>query len=180
MTAVAINPTTSTPTTNPLAEGLHDYRVGEPCIMVIFGATGDLSGRKLLPALYNLAKQRLLPAGFAVVGAAIDDMTDDSFRKHADELGARIRARLEQLAARNAAVGEVRGLGPMLALELTEPTPDLAKAVTSAARDRGLVLLSCGIYGNVIRILVPLTIDDALLERGLDLLEESLGDARAG
>ena len=86
----------------------------------------------------------------------------------------------ELLAARNAAVGEVRGLGPMLALELTEATPDLAKAVTSAAHDRGLVLLSCGIYGNVIRILVPLTIDDALLERGLDLLEESLGDARAG
>src|SRR5450756_291088 len=76
MTAVA---------TNPLAEGLHDYRVGEPCLMVIFGATGDLSGRKLLPALYNLSKQRLLPAGFAVVGAAIDDMTDDSFRKHASE-----------------------------------------------------------------------------------------------
>ena len=70
---------------NPLAEGLHDYRVGEPCLMVIFGATGDLSGRKLLPALYNLAKQRLLPAGFAVVGAAIDDLTDDAFRKHASE-----------------------------------------------------------------------------------------------
>src|SRR3954468_14061880 len=108
------------------------------------------------------------------------EVKTDSFRKRAEELGARIRARLELLAARNAAVGEVRGLGPMLALELTEPTPDLAKAVTSAARDRGLVLLSCGIYGNVIRILVPLTIDDALLERGLDLLEESLGDARAG
>src|SRR3979490_1046287 len=70
---------------NPLAEGLHDYRVGEPCIMVIFGATGDLSGRKLLPALYNLAKQRLLPAGFAVVGAAIDDLSDDAFRKRAAE-----------------------------------------------------------------------------------------------
>ena len=108
------------------------------------------------------------------------EVKSDAFRKRAEELGIRIRARLEQLAARNAAVGEVRGLGPMLALELTEPTPDLAKAVTSAARDRGLVLLSCGIYGNVIRILVPLTIDDALLERGLDLLEESLGDARAG
>jgi 4-aminobutyrate aminotransferase / (S)-3-amino-2-methylpropionate transaminase / 5-aminovalerate transaminase len=108
------------------------------------------------------------------------EVRSGSFRKRAEELGARIRARLEQLAARNAAVGEVRGLGPMLALELTEPTPDLAKAITSAARDRGLVLLSCGIYGNVIRILVPLTIDDALLERGLDLLEESLGDARAG
>ena len=70
---------------NPLAEGLRDYRVAEPSLMVIFGATGDLSGRKLLPALYNLAKQRLLPAGFAVIGAAIDDLTDDSFRKHAAE-----------------------------------------------------------------------------------------------
>src|SRR6202140_4341144 len=54
--------------------------------MVIFGATGDLSGRKLLPALYNPAKQRLLPAGFAVVGAAIDDLTDDGFRKHAEDV----------------------------------------------------------------------------------------------
>jgi glucose-6-phosphate 1-dehydrogenase len=70
---------------NPLAEGLRDYRVAEPSLMVIFGASGDLSGRKLLPALYNLAKQRLLPAGFAVIGAAIDDLTDDSFRKHAAE-----------------------------------------------------------------------------------------------
>jgi len=68
---------------NPLAEGLHDYRVADPALMVIFGATGDLAGRKLLPALYNLAKQRMLPAGFAVVGAAIDDLTDDSFRQHA-------------------------------------------------------------------------------------------------
>src|SRR5438445_9380336 len=70
---------------NPLAEGLHDYRVAEPALMVIFGATGDLSGRKLLPALYNLAKQRLLPAGFAVVGAAIDDLSDDAFRKRATD-----------------------------------------------------------------------------------------------
>jgi 4-aminobutyrate aminotransferase/(S)-3-amino-2-methylpropionate transaminase len=108
------------------------------------------------------------------------EVKGDAFRKRAEELGVRIRARLELLAARNAAIGEVRGLGPMLALELTEPTPGLAKAVTTAAHDRGLVLLSCGIYGNVIRILVPLTIDDALLERGLDLLEESLGDARSG
>jgi 4-aminobutyrate aminotransferase-like enzyme len=120
------------------------------------------------------------PLACVAAAAVLREVKGDGFRKRADELGVRIRARLELLAARNAAVGEVRGLGPMLALELTEPTPDLAKAVTSAARDRGLVLLSCGIYGNVIRILVPLTIDDALLERGLDLLEESLGDARAG
>lgn len=71
---------------NPLAEGLHDYRVADPSLMVIFGATGDLSARKLLPALYNLAKQRLLPAGFAIVGAAIDDLGDDAFRKHATDV----------------------------------------------------------------------------------------------
>src|SRR5260370_23659896 len=53
--------------------------------MGIFGATGDLSGRKLLPALYTLAKQRSLPAGFAVVGAAIDELTDDAFRKLASD-----------------------------------------------------------------------------------------------
>jgi glucose-6-phosphate 1-dehydrogenase len=70
---------------NPLAEGLHDYRVADPAVMVIFGATGDLSGRKLLPALYNLAKQRSLPAGFAVVGAAMSPMTDDAFRKVASD-----------------------------------------------------------------------------------------------
>ncbi len=68
---------------NPLAEGLHDYRVADPAVMVIFGATGDLSGRKLLPALYNLAKQRSLPPGFAVVGGALDELSDDQFRKHA-------------------------------------------------------------------------------------------------
>ena len=68
---------------NPLAEGLHDYRIAVPAVMVIFGATGDLSGRKLLPALYNLARQRSLPAGFAVVGAAMTEMSDGAFRKHA-------------------------------------------------------------------------------------------------
>src|SRR5439155_21311239 len=57
------------------------------------------------------------------------EVKSDAFRKHAEEIGTRIRSRLEQLAARNAAVGEVRRLGAMPALELTEPTPDLAKAV---------------------------------------------------
>ncbi len=70
---------------NPLAEGLHEYRVAAPALMVIFGATGDLAGRKLLPALYNLAKQRSLPVGFAVLGAAIDDLSDEGFRKHASD-----------------------------------------------------------------------------------------------
>ena len=83
------------------------------------------------------------------------------------------------------AVGDVRGLGPMLALELVEdgetkaPASGLAGATVAAARERGLVLLSCGLYGNVIRILVPLVVEDADLERGLELLEESLVAASA-
>jgi 4-aminobutyrate aminotransferase / (S)-3-amino-2-methylpropionate transaminase / 5-aminovalerate transaminase len=119
------------------------------------------------------------PVACAAAVEVLREVASEGFRRRAEELGRRIRARLEQVAARSDVVGEVRGLGPMLALELNEPTPDLAKAITNAARERGLVLLSCGIYGNVIRILVPLSIDDTLLERGLGLLEESLGDAGA-
>jgi 4-aminobutyrate aminotransferase/(S)-3-amino-2-methylpropionate transaminase len=120
------------------------------------------------------------PVACAAAATVLEEVRTAGFRTRAEEIGKRIRARLEDFVAQSHLVGEARGLGPMLAIELTEQTPDLAKAITRAARERGLVLLSCGIYGNVIRILVPLTIDDALLERGLDLLEESLGDSRAG
>jgi 4-aminobutyrate aminotransferase len=120
------------------------------------------------------------PLACVAAAAVLEEVRTDRFRERADELGQRIRGRLEDFVAQSHLLGEVRGLGPMLALELAEPTPDLAKAITAAARDRGLVLLSCGIYGNVIRILVPLSIDDALLERGLDLLEEAVGDASPG
>jgi 4-aminobutyrate aminotransferase len=119
------------------------------------------------------------PVACAAAIAVLNDVRTDRFRERAAELGTRIRARLEDFVAQSHLLGEVRGLGPMLAVEFAERTPDLASRVTTAARERGLVLLSCGIYGNVIRILVPLSIDDALLARGLDLLEESLGDASA-
>ena len=66
---------------NPLSDGLHEYRVIDPTLMVIFGATGDLARRKLLPAIYNLALQRLLPPGFGVVGVSRDESSDGAFRK---------------------------------------------------------------------------------------------------
>jgi len=74
----------------------------------------------------------------------------------------------------------VRGLGPMLALELEERTPDRAKAVVDAAFDRGLLLLSCGLYGNVLRLLPPLTISDDELDEGVGLLDEALAAGLAG
>ena len=87
------------------------------------------------------------------------------------------------MSSRVAQIGEVRGIGPMLALELVHdpqkktPAPDLAAQTTANARDRGLMLLSCGLYGNVLRILVPFVASDEDLDRGLEIMEESLGDA---
>ena len=73
------------PRPSPLTADMSEYRSAVPVLMVIFGATGDLSGRKLLPALYNLARNRLLPAGFALIGAALDDLSEDRFREWAGE-----------------------------------------------------------------------------------------------
>jgi 4-aminobutyrate aminotransferase len=114
------------------------------------------------------------PVACAAAIVVLNEVRTATFRARSEELGRRIRARLDALG-----VGEVRGLGPMLAVELPEKSPERASRVTAAARERGLVLLSCGLYGNVIRILVPLSIDDELLERGLGLLEEAFGDADA-
>ena len=85
-----------------------------------------------------------------------------------------VRARLERIAPEGA---DVRGLGPMLALELAEQSPARAGAVLAAARDRGLILLTCGLYGNVIRLHVPFVVSDDELERGLAILEQAIGDS---
>ena len=66
---------------NPLREGLAEERLPEPAVMVIFGASGDLTRRKLLPALYNLAVSRLLPPGMSIVGFARKAVSDDAFRE---------------------------------------------------------------------------------------------------
>jgi 4-aminobutyrate aminotransferase len=126
------------------------------------------------------------PVACAAGIAVLEEVATPGFRARAGEIGERLRARLEALAERLPEIGEVRGLGPMLALELVadpetkEPAPDLALATTTGARERGLILLSCGLYGNVVRILVPLVASDEELDRGLDILEESLVDACNG
>ena len=119
------------------------------------------------------------PVACAAALAVVDELTAPGFAERADHVATLLRTRLEEIAARQPVVGEVHGLGPMLALELREPTPDVAKAATASAFEKGLLLLSCGLDGNVIRLLPPLTASDEELERGLDLLEEALGDAGA-
>ena len=71
---------TAAPAVNPFREGLRMERTPEPCVTVIFGASGDLTRRKLMPALYNLAREHLLPPGFSVVGFSRSEMNDDGFR----------------------------------------------------------------------------------------------------
>jgi 4-aminobutyrate aminotransferase/(S)-3-amino-2-methylpropionate transaminase len=106
------------------------------------------------------------PLSCAAAAAVLDALED--LRPRAEQVGKRLRERLEAMAP---AGSEVRGLGPMLAIELPEQNGDEATRITGEAREQGLMLLSCGIYGNVIRILVPFTVGDAELELGLDILE---------
>src|SRR3712207_6535043 len=70
---------------NPLRVGMRLERAAEPCAVVIFGASGDLARRKLIPALYRLVQERLLPAEFAIVGLGGTPMTDDEFRQKMKE-----------------------------------------------------------------------------------------------
>jgi 4-aminobutyrate aminotransferase len=117
------------------------------------------------------------PVACAAALAVLDELSAPGFRERAAQIARLLRARLDEIAARHSVVGEVRGLGAMLALELAEQGGDAARAVTTAAREQGLVLLSCGLYGNVIRLLPPLSATDEELERGLAILEEALGAA---
>ena len=119
------------------------------------------------------------PVACAAAAVVLDTVADPSFRAASEELGRTMRARLEALAAGRPEIGEVRGLGPMLACELAERGPDHANRIVAAAFERGLLLLSCGLYGNVIRLLCPLTVSDEELEQGFAILEEAFADAAA-
>jgi 4-aminobutyrate aminotransferase/(S)-3-amino-2-methylpropionate transaminase len=115
------------------------------------------------------------PVSCAAACAVLDQLAEPGFRERAEAVAQLMRSRLDELASRNENIGEVRGLGSMLALELAERSPDRAREITVAAREQGLLLLSCGLYGNVIRLLPPVTATDDELERGLGILEEALG-----
>jgi 4-aminobutyrate aminotransferase len=119
------------------------------------------------------------PLSCAAAVAVLETVANEDFLARAAEVGETLRGRLEGIAAKHPEIGEVRGVGPMLAFEFVERTGAEAQAVVAAAFERGLLLLSCGLYGNVIRLLPPLTIGDAEIDEGLAILEESLAAAGA-
>jgi len=126
------------------------------------------------------------PLACAAGLAVLEVIEKEKLNQRAEQLGAKLAARLKQLQAKFPCIGEVRALGMMVAIELVKnrradmPDADLTKAVVQAAGRRGLILLSCGLYSNVIRILAPLTIPEAQLDEGLTLLEQSMAEATQG
>ncbi len=122
------------------------------------------------------------PLGCAAAHAVLDVIADEDLNRRAASMGGLMIDRLTAMRERNdtAPIGDIRGLGAMVAFELVkergghEPDPDATKQLTQIALKKGLVLLSCGIFGNTIRLLAPITVDDSILAEGLDLLQDSL------
>jgi 4-aminobutyrate aminotransferase / (S)-3-amino-2-methylpropionate transaminase / 5-aminovalerate transaminase len=126
------------------------------------------------------------PLACAAALAVLDAMEHERIPERAAGAGERIAARFRSWAERYPPIGDVRGLGAMVGMELVAdrasraPDKALTGRLLAAALRRGVILLSAGTYGNVVRILAPLTADDALLEEGLDAVGEALAEAVGG
>jgi 4-aminobutyrate aminotransferase len=118
------------------------------------------------------------PLAIAAAHAVLDVIADEKLCERAERLGKLLKVRLAALRTAVPAISDVRGLGSMIAAEFAGPdgTPDaaFAKKVQQRAQEDGLLLLTCGVHGNVIRFLYPLTIEDAVFEEGLTILARAL------
>jgi 4-aminobutyrate aminotransferase len=125
------------------------------------------------------------PVACAAAHAVLDAIAEENLCERANAIGKIILDRCDALKERSNlnCVGDVRGLGAMCAIELVkdvasgEPAPQLTQTLMKVANDNGLILLSCGTYGNVIRFLVPLTASDQIVRDGMDIFESSLTEA---
>jgi len=123
------------------------------------------------------------PVACAAALATIETITSENLVGRAQEIGRLMLDRLHRLQADDNRLGDVRGRGAMIAVELVqkdshEPDPELTKAVATAAHQQGLIVLTCGTYGNVLRFLPPLAISDDLLHEGLDILTSIFGETK--
>jgi 4-aminobutyrate aminotransferase/(S)-3-amino-2-methylpropionate transaminase len=117
--------------------------------------------------------------------AVLDVIEADGLCARAEEIGRTTRARLDALATtpEGACIGQVRGLGAMIAFELVAdratraPDPVLCAAIVAEAEARGLIILACGVHGNVVRLLPPLTIEHEILNEALGIIEAAVAAA---
>lgn len=118
------------------------------------------------------------PLGIAAANAVLDVIEEEDLCARANELGSRLKQRLEAIRADVPEIADIRGPGFMIACEFNtsenKPNSDFANAVRMEALKRNLVLLTCGIYGNVVRFLAPITIQDEIFAEGMDILEASI------
>jgi 4-aminobutyrate aminotransferase len=123
------------------------------------------------------------PLSCAAGLVTLDQVEDPAFLARAREIGERVMSALAGMQERHQLIGDVRGMGPMIGIELVsdrsskEPAAAEAARVVNLARDRGLMLMGAGIYSNVVRILVPLVVTDEDLQAGLDILDGCLAEA---
>lgn len=120
------------------------------------------------------------PLAVAAAHAVLDIMQEEHLVDRANVLGARLAEHLKKLKLTNKTISDVRGLGSMIACEFVHPVtgaPDAerTKQVQQAALKKGLLLLTCGVYGNVLRFLYPLTIEDEVFEEALLILDQVIG-----
>jgi 4-aminobutyrate aminotransferase len=119
------------------------------------------------------------PLGIAAANAVLDVIEEEDLCNRANALGSRLKQRLNEIRSRVPEIVDVRGPGFMIAAEFntadgSAPNPEMANAIRAEALERGLVLLTCGVYGNVIRFLAPLTIPDEVFAEAMDILEASI------
>lgn len=124
------------------------------------------------------------PLGVAAAHAVLDVIADENLCDRAEQLGGRLKQRLAAIREQAPEIVDIRGPGFMNAVEFNDattslPSADFANRVRLAALDRGLILLTCGVHGNVIRFLAPITIQDNVFAEALDILEASILAARA-
>lgn len=122
------------------------------------------------------------PLAIAASHAVLDIIEEEQLVERANVLGAKLTARLKAAQAKVPAIKDVRGLGSMIAAEFfdpatNEPSMDAVKRVQQAALAEGLILLTCGVYGNAIRFLYPLTIQDEVFDEALDIIDRALAKA---
>lgn len=123
------------------------------------------------------------PLGIAAAHAVLDVIEDEGLCDRATRLGQRLKQRLAGMQDRVPEIADIRGPGFMNAVEFNvagtdKPNPEMTGRIREEALKRGLILLTCGVYGNVIRFLAPITIPDAVFDEALDILEESVIAAR--
>ena len=119
------------------------------------------------------------PLAIAASHAVMDVMEEEKLVERANILGAKLTQRLKTLQAKIPALKDVRGLGSMIAAEFFDPktqmpSSEITKHVQQAALAKGLILLTCGVYTNALRFLYPLTIEDAVFDEALAILEGAL------